>query len=221
MTFSIRTKMTVLCCLFLLVFILSILFLLRNLQGVVEDFKSVVHDSGELIAQSHLLSKLVIDMETGQRGFIITGKEEFLEPYNIANAKFDKVLGKLREDVSGRAKYLKALEKIEHLRYKWIGIAGEPEIEARKLVERSRFDLKTINRMIISQKGKHILDKIRVTINAMVHDFRKAGKKDELILITQIIKDVKKNRKSILKREKEGFSLQERIGFSNLTTWAN
>ena len=182
--------MTVLCCLFLLVFILSIIFLLRNLQGVVEDFKSVVHDSGELIAQSHLLSKLVIDMETGQRGFIITGKEEFLEPYNIANAKFDKVLGELREDVSERAKYLKALEKIEHLRYKWIGIAGEPEIEARKLVERSRFDLKTINRMIISQKGKHILDKIRVTINAMVDDFRKAGKKDELILITQIIKDV-------------------------------
>ena len=44
--------------------------------------------------------------------------------------------------------------------------------------------------MIIAQKGKHILDKIRATINAMSDDFRKAGKKDELILILQIIKDV-------------------------------
>ena len=182
--------MTVLCFLSLLVFIPSIIFLLRNLAGVVEDFKDVVHDTGELIAQSHLLSKLVIDMETGQRGFIITGKEEFLEPYNIANAKFDKVLVELREDLSDRPKYLNALEKIEHLRYKWIGIAGQPEIEARRLVEKSRFDLKTINQIIMSQKGKHILDKIRVTINTMSDDFRKAGKKDELILITQIIKDV-------------------------------
>ena len=190
MTFSIRTKMTVLCCLFLLVFIPSTIFLLRNLEGVVEDFKSVVHDTGELIAQSHLLSKLVIDMETGQRGFIITGKEEFLEPYNIANAKFDKVLAELRDDVSDRPKYLNTLEKIEHLRYKWIGVAGQPEIEARKLIEKSRFDFKTINQMIIAQKGKHILDKIRATINAMSDDFRKAGKKDELILILQIIKDV-------------------------------
>ena len=190
MTFSIRTKMTVLCCLFLLVFIPSTIFLLRNLEGVVDNFKSVVHDTGELIAQSHLLSKLVIDMETGQRGFIITGKEEFLEPYNTANAKFDKVLAELRDDVSDRPKYLNTLEKIEHLRYKWIGVAGQPEIEARKLIEKSRFDFKTINQMIIAQKGKHILDKIRATINAMSDDFRKAGKKDELILISQIIKDV-------------------------------
>ena len=182
--------MTVLCCLFLLVFIPSIIFLLRNLAGVVEDFKHVVRDTGEVIAQSHLLGKLVIDMETGQRGFIITGKEEFLEPYNIANAKFDKVLAALREEVSDHPKYLNALEKVEHLRYKWIGIAGEPEIEARRLVEKSRIDLKTINQIIMSQKGKHILDKIRVTINAMSDDFRKAGKKDELVVITQIIKDI-------------------------------
>ena len=54
----------------------------------------IEHDA-PLIANARHLSKLVVDMETGQRGFVITGKDEFLEPYDRAVAAF---AGLLREE---------------------------------------------------------------------------------------------------------------------------
>ena len=45
-----------------------------------------VQHTQKVIAKSHLLEKLVVDMETGERGFLITGKDVFLEPF-IASEK--------------------------------------------------------------------------------------------------------------------------------------
>ena len=41
------------------------------------------------------------DAETGQRGFVITGKEEYLEPYNDALAKIPLQLRELKQELSG------------------------------------------------------------------------------------------------------------------------
>ena len=142
------------------------------------------------MGRAHLLSKLIIDMETGQRGFIITGKEEFLEPFNAANKKFDNILTSLRQDLTGQPKYLEMLEKIEHLRYEWLGAAGEPEIETRRLVNKTKVSLKTIDQMILAETGKRILDKIRIAMAVISNGFKKVDRKDELLLILQISKDV-------------------------------
>src|SRR4051812_47318405 len=45
------------------------------------------HSEVVLAAANHL-ERLVIDMETGQRGFAITGDERFLEPWNNARQSF-------------------------------------------------------------------------------------------------------------------------------------
>ncbi|WP_017716330.1 CHASE3 domain-containing protein [Kamptonema formosum] len=37
----------------------------------------------------------MVDAETGQRGFIYTGKEEFLQPYTKANKKLDRTRAEL------------------------------------------------------------------------------------------------------------------------------
>jgi signal transduction histidine kinase/CHASE3 domain sensor protein len=57
------------------------------------------------------LEKLAIDLETGQRGFVITGDERFLEPWKAARAAFRSqatdLLGLTREpDQSSRARRL-------------------------------------------------------------------------------------------------------------------
>jgi len=40
------------------------------------------------LATADSLEKLVIDLETGVRGFVITGQEQFLQPWNAARAAF-------------------------------------------------------------------------------------------------------------------------------------
>ncbi|MCP3682224.1 MAG: response regulator [bacterium] len=190
MNFSIKAKIVVLCGIFLIIFTVSTLFLVMCSADIIKSFRVVVNDTKNIISKSQTLSKLIVDMETGQRGFIITGQESFLEPYNQANKEFDKLLVDLREDLSGRSEYLKALEQIEHLRYKWLGAAGEPEIQARRQVNETKISLKTIDHLISEGSGKQILDNIRTAVDIISTRLRTADKKDELILLSQISKDV-------------------------------
>ena len=41
-------------------------------------------ESRDVTAQALMLQKLVLDVETGLRGYVITGQESFLEPHNAA-----------------------------------------------------------------------------------------------------------------------------------------
>src|SRR5437899_1353840 len=49
--------------------------------------------------QANLLETiaLVVDAETGERGYILTGKDEYLEPYTAALPRIDNALHRLRE----------------------------------------------------------------------------------------------------------------------------
>ena len=190
MKFSIKTKIEALCCLFLLIFIPSTIFFVSNLMKIVKNFEIVVNNTQDIVEQSHELRKLILDMETGQRGFIITGEDKFLEPFNKAQDRFDSLLIKLRKHLNDRPKYLSTLEKIEHLRYQWDGFAANPEIKARRLVAKNKITMKTISSMILNGTGKRILDKIRLVLDRMADSFKKNNKNDELLLITQISKDI-------------------------------
>src|SRR5712691_4768161 len=44
--------------------------------------------SDEVLAAANNLEKLVLDLETGQRGFVITGQETFLDPWKSARRAF-------------------------------------------------------------------------------------------------------------------------------------
>jgi CHASE3 domain sensor protein len=81
MRLKVETKFVALYSGILLVFVPVTLFLLWNLESIVGDFREVVVENKALVREAYLLQKLIMDMETGQRGFIITGQEEFLEPY--------------------------------------------------------------------------------------------------------------------------------------------
>jgi len=111
MRFTIKTKIRILCGVFLLIFIPSTLFLLANLTHIIAAFKEVVQIAEQTIVESQGLAKLIVDMETGERGFVITGEEEFLEPYHRANEAFDKSLQVLRAGLLDQSYYLQLLDE--------------------------------------------------------------------------------------------------------------
>jgi signal transduction histidine kinase len=51
----------------------------------------------EMQSTVHETLALIVDAETGQRGFLLTGREEYLAPYNSAVPKIDGALNRLRE----------------------------------------------------------------------------------------------------------------------------
>src|SRR5262245_54300768 len=57
--------------------------------------------SEEVLATANQLERLVVDMETGQRGFVITGEEGFLQPWRAAQAALPEQTRALAQLVAG------------------------------------------------------------------------------------------------------------------------
>jgi CHASE3 domain sensor protein len=68
----------------------------RSNDALVENNHRVTHSHQVLEDVAGTLSDMK-DAETGQRGFLLTGNETYLEPYNHALASIDRALTDLRE----------------------------------------------------------------------------------------------------------------------------
>ncbi len=67
-----------------------------------EAASDAVSESLEIQATLQEILALVADAETGQRGYLLTQRKEYLEPYTAAAAKMEPRLAQLRNQVSNR-----------------------------------------------------------------------------------------------------------------------
>lgn len=51
------------------------------------------------------VEKLIVDAETGQRGYVYTGKEHYLEPYNNAVAELPKAIDQAQSQIVNEAQH--------------------------------------------------------------------------------------------------------------------
>ena len=54
-------------------------------------------------------------METGMRGFLLAGKEEFLDPYKGGDKHFPDELNKLKQTVNDNPAQVQLLEEMEEM----------------------------------------------------------------------------------------------------------
>jgi methyl-accepting chemotaxis protein len=52
-----------------------------------EQSNQWVDHTYQVLGKAANIEKLVVDLETGERGFLITGKESFLEPFHAGRTK--------------------------------------------------------------------------------------------------------------------------------------
>ncbi|WP_039918400.1 response regulator [Cellvibrio mixtus] len=105
------------------VFIVLILFLLNA-------FRWVEHTEA-VLAKSHESSRLMVDMQTGMRGFLITGEEPFLNIYRLARPKVSPELTMLKEMVGDNKVQVERLLRIEAMHAEWVAYS-ERAIEMRR-----------------------------------------------------------------------------------------
>jgi CheY-like chemotaxis protein/CHASE3 domain sensor protein len=100
-----------------LVFVGLILFLLSTIRWV-EHSDTVTRHASELQRRS-------IDMETGLRGFLLTGEESFLQPYQSALPRIQGDLDVLRELVSDNRQQTERIDRIARVQDDWKRYAEE------------------------------------------------------------------------------------------------
>jgi methyl-accepting chemotaxis protein len=108
-----------------------------------------------------------VDMETGMRGYLLAGKEEFLDPYNAGHAASYKAIKDLQETVSDNPGQVERLNEVEAVLRAWQADVTEPTIAVRREIG----DAKTMNDMakIVGEgRGKTYFDKFRGQIATFI-----------------------------------------------------
>jgi diguanylate cyclase (GGDEF)-like protein len=91
--------------------------------------RSAGERAAEEVATSNELLTARLDMETGLRGFLITGRERYLEPYNSGAVAYERAMQRARE--AGNDEDGAALDQQDRLTQRWQLIAMEG-IQARR-----------------------------------------------------------------------------------------
>jgi methyl-accepting chemotaxis protein len=137
---------------------------------LIENAKMVTHTERVLHDLSDILSDLQ-DAETGQRGYIITGEERYLEPYYRALKSTEqdiKVVRDLTKDNPAQQKRLDALALVIENKYAEL----KESIDLRK---NKGFDAAL--QVVITDKGKKVMDDIRKIMTDMQNEEKDLLKK--------------------------------------------
>jgi PAS domain S-box-containing protein len=102
------------------------------------------------------------DLETGQRGYLITGRESFLEPYEAGQRNLAQSFVQLRKIYAGDAARLREIGLIEALSHE------KRAFSARSIDARRRGDAETASAMVVSGHGKALMDEIRKHIDILL-----------------------------------------------------
>ncbi len=107
------------------------------------------------------LSMAYVDQETGQRGFVLTGDERFLQPY-LAGLRAQQVarqeIGALLRDTASR----RDLADVDTAGDRWRALAAEPEIQAR-----SAGPIPATQLAELTDRGRQLFDELRVQLGAL------------------------------------------------------
>jgi PAS domain S-box-containing protein len=122
------------------------------------DIQKQVDQSDRISMQLNRLETLVIDQETGMRGFQLTGLAPTLTPYTAAQAQIDRTLGIIRALCSDQPEQLRSLNSVEQALRAWQAFAAV-QIADRKLGQQ--------NAELVLH-GKQMMDSLRHQIDMMV-----------------------------------------------------
>src|SRR5437763_5660439 len=132
----------------------------RNTRKLINDNHSVAH-AQDIINELDRMFSIMTEAETGQRGFIITGDEQYLEPYIKATSSIYQHLHYLKELVADEPELQQRLPALEQ------EINERLKISAESIEQQRAKGFDAAKEVIATGRGKRAMDAIRTTIAEM------------------------------------------------------
>jgi diguanylate cyclase (GGDEF)-like protein len=115
---------------------LAVFFALR----VARSAQREVLETDRRVETSELLLRLILEAETGQRGFALTGQASYLEPFNEAGREWPDLVERLRNGFAGEPEQLSRLARIDSLFSTWLTQIALPVVSGRRELPPSHLD---------------------------------------------------------------------------------
>ncbi|MDQ4141205.1 MAG: CHASE3 domain-containing protein [Bacteroidota bacterium] len=152
-------------------------------EEVLENSQWVSH-SQAVVRTSSALQRHIVDMETGMRGFLLTGNEVFLEPYYAAKKQIPALFSNLKTLVKDSPVQIRQVQQIENTHNRWVKTFTEAlisqkrnqNIENDQLKNTGLQNLKNADSAMVSG-GKKMMDSMRsmfIGLNAIENQIREA-----------------------------------------------
>jgi len=128
--------------------------------ATMKESEAWVTHTFEVIDQAKAILAAAVDMETGMRGFLLAGKEDFLTPFIAGQVAIGSGIAHLSETVSDNPAQVQLLSEIAATVKDWVSKVAEPNIALRRKIG----DAKTMDDMadlIGEARGKAYFDKFR------------------------------------------------------------
>ena len=157
----------------------------RRQIAIQDSNQGWVDHTQRVLLEITTVESLLKDAETGQRGFLYTGEERYLEPYSNASAEVDAHLDKLAELIADNPQQAARIPVLRTLARKKMG-------EMARTIELYRAGKKDDARaLVLTDTGKIDMDRIRALIAEMA--------RDENALEAQRLQDVNKSTRSLVR----------------------
>ncbi|RNI28043.1 HAMP domain-containing protein [Rufibacter immobilis] len=139
--------------------------------GYIQQTKEVkqsiaeVLETSNIIRESEQAQKLIIDMETGLRGYLLTGRKVFLEPYDAGKVTFAQTIARLDSITKDYKVQNQLVRDIKDIATHWQTTFSEPLIKSRASSHlghsfKAHYDSVYSNTVLLGV-GKGIMDKAR------------------------------------------------------------
>ena len=127
-----------------------------------------VNHTHEVIELGNDVTSSLVNMETGLRGYLITGNKDFLEPYNDGKEQFQKLIDAGRKKVSDNPDAVGKLTKVERLKQEWQNNHVSVAMRIRQDVNDGKAPATDIVTFIEKAIGKTYMDKMRAQLNDFI-----------------------------------------------------
>jgi PAS domain S-box-containing protein len=134
----------------------------KRTQDVLLDANEAIADSLELITVVQGIFSALQDVETGSRGYVLTGDEGYLGPYRSGRERLTALRPPLDGMLAGRDRdaWLAALDA---------GIARRIGIAEANIARRDRLGLEQAARAMATAGGKEVMDELRAQLGELEH----------------------------------------------------
>jgi methyl-accepting chemotaxis protein len=119
----------------------------------------------EVLAEADGMLAALVNIETGERGFALTGKETSLEPYNAGLASFGKHWDKAKALTSDNPQQQTRLQEIGEKRQQWVKDALDPVLQLRRAANDAPDKMTEVVAFEQAGKGKSTMDAMRVKLD--------------------------------------------------------
>jgi PAS domain S-box-containing protein len=160
--FSIKTKVNVTALLFFVAMLGLFSFFFARQDATVEALRLEMERDRELFSKTHYLASHLMELETAQRAFVISGRSADLRNFEVSRGNFEVMFESLCAELKSEPECGPYLERVAFLWEEWLKDVAQPEVDLRL-----SFVAEESAEVLFNRRGAEILGRLRGELSSL------------------------------------------------------